>query len=272
MWPIIGARMGYVSFPATDSEPAKSGPGVATQLQHIHQEYLQQFDTIYVRSVLQKKGLFPNGVGPLQPGNPSGAPAQLNNTLVNNPTGSPAGNIPANQVSMVRTFSPLPSRTVLTSEQMNAVLMYANVSAAELRARGVAENIIHFVETNRTHLQRSVKQQHMFRGMVQNPNGPGPEQGMNVNGQFPQPSPGPVPNMAHNVARGPLQGLSPAGTSLAANNVQSQPPQQPLMNGAMHQQGTRPARPTPEQSQEAIQFIAKVKNEFMSKSEWFYVL
>jgi hypothetical protein len=101
--------MGFVQFPGTDTEPAKSGPGVAQQLQHIHTEYLSQFDKIYLHSVLQKKGLFSsqtgnNTVGGHQANTPATSSPQVNNipapTQGNN--GS-TGNMPgANQVSMVR--------------------------------------------------------------------------------------------------------------------------------------------------------------------------
>lgn len=94
MWPIIGARMGFVQFPGTSSEPATSGPGVAQQLQNIHSEYLAQFDSIYVHSVLQKRALHSqgsNGAGPSQVGNAANSNGPTNNSI--------AG---ANQVSLVR--------------------------------------------------------------------------------------------------------------------------------------------------------------------------
>ncbi|KAF7976388.1 hypothetical protein HWV62_6969 [Athelia sp. TMB] len=41
---------------------------------------------------------------------------------------------------------------------MNTIMMHAHVSAAELHARGTPENVIRFVETNRSILQRNVRQ------------------------------------------------------------------------------------------------------------------
>ncbi|KZP28265.1 hypothetical protein FIBSPDRAFT_711070, partial [Athelia psychrophila] len=51
-WSMIGAHIGFQVFLATDSKPAMAGPGVGERLRHIYAEYLQQFETIYVRSVL----------------------------------------------------------------------------------------------------------------------------------------------------------------------------------------------------------------------------
>jgi hypothetical protein len=96
--------MGFVQFPGSDTEPAKSGPGVAQQLQNIYTECLAQFDQIYVRSVLQKKGFFPstannNTVGGPQGNNPTISAPQVNS----NPTPSQGNSIPgANHVNMVR--------------------------------------------------------------------------------------------------------------------------------------------------------------------------
>jgi hypothetical protein len=107
MWPIIGARMGFVQFPASDTEPAKAGPGVAQQLQHLYTECLATFDNIYVASVFQKKGFFPPqaGASGLQGNHNAANSPQINNnpppTQGNN--GSPGNNMPgASQVNMVR--------------------------------------------------------------------------------------------------------------------------------------------------------------------------
>ncbi|KZP27348.1 hypothetical protein FIBSPDRAFT_928183 [Athelia psychrophila] len=224
-WSMIGARIGFQAFPATDSKPAMAGPGVGDRLRHIYAEYLQQFETIYVRSVLQKKGMFPPN------GNVPGNLGQMNN-------GGPAAN----------------------AAQMNAMMMYAHVPAADLHARGVHENVIRFVETHRAQLQRSVKQQMSFRGVVQNAGAASGEQGLGVNGQFSQPQAGPGPSMAQSQARGPQQGLSPAGMSLAPHNGHP-----PNMNGGMAQQG-RPTRPSPEQSHQASNFVAHVKTEFLKNN------
>ncbi|KAF8962699.1 hypothetical protein BDZ97DRAFT_1702163, partial [Flammula alnicola] len=55
MWSVIGGRLGFVQFPGSDSEPAKSGPGVAQQLHHIYKLYLQLFDTWYTTQAIEKR-------------------------------------------------------------------------------------------------------------------------------------------------------------------------------------------------------------------------
>lgn len=102
LWPVIGARLGYTQFPGSGTEPARSGPGVSQQLQHLYTVYLEQFDKIYINSVFQKQ-FMQQSQGPAQ-SNPQG-PAG-NSASGNNVTPSPSGSVPgANQVNMVRFFS-----------------------------------------------------------------------------------------------------------------------------------------------------------------------
>ncbi|KZP11586.1 hypothetical protein FIBSPDRAFT_871123 [Athelia psychrophila] len=174
-WSMIGARIGFQAFPATDSKPAMAGPGVGERLRHIYAEYLQQFETIYIRSVLLKRGMFPpNGNVPKTPG--------------------PAANAAQVCLNLHDTFS-----TALMLNQMNAMMMYAYVPAADLYARGFHENYIRFVEAHRAQLQCSVKRQMMFRGVVQNVGAADGEQGLGANGQFPQLQAG----LGQNQAQGP---------------------------------------------------------------------
>jgi hypothetical protein len=63
LWSIIGGRMGFVQFPGTDTEPAKSGPVIAQQLEHIYRQYLASFDRAYVANVLDSR--IKNGPGSL---------------------------------------------------------------------------------------------------------------------------------------------------------------------------------------------------------------
>jgi hypothetical protein len=252
--------MGFVQFPGTDTEPAKSGPGVAQQLQHLHKEYLSQFDQIYVHSVLQKKGFF-NSLP-----NSAGTP-QVNNPQSTNPTaGTSGGNVPgAGQVNMVCANLHI-SRAYLTSQQMNAVMAYANTSAADMRTRGVPDGLIQFVEQNRSHLQRTYLQQQAFRGMVR-PNAPGqtsePERMIaNVSG-FPNISPQQqqaIPSAgARPPPQPPQQNHLQAGMNVSGASHGQPQPQSPVPSW--------PARPTPEQSQQSIQLIARVKQDFVTRSE-----
>jgi len=157
---------------------------------------------------------------------------------------------------------------------MNAVMMYANVPAADLRTRGVPEQVIHFVESHRAHLQRTIQQQQLFRGsMIPKPNMPGqPSEPGRINpdvlGTFPgilYSQQGSIPPAgARPSPPGHPADMSVNGTS----NGQPQPPQKPLpVNGMGAMQAPRPSRPTAEQSQEAIQFIQRLKTEFITNSE-----
>ena len=47
--------MGYVQFPGTDTEPAKCGPVIAQQLEHIYRQFLSAFDRIYIANVLDMR-------------------------------------------------------------------------------------------------------------------------------------------------------------------------------------------------------------------------
>jgi hypothetical protein len=55
LWNIIGGRMGYVQFPGTDTEPAKCGPVIAQQLEHIYRQYLGAFERAYIGNVLDSR-------------------------------------------------------------------------------------------------------------------------------------------------------------------------------------------------------------------------
>ncbi|KAF8659053.1 hypothetical protein AX16_001925 [Volvariella volvacea WC 439] len=50
-WNIIGGKMGFVNFPGTETEPARSGPGVAQRLAQVYKECLYQFEQAYTRGV-----------------------------------------------------------------------------------------------------------------------------------------------------------------------------------------------------------------------------
>ena len=52
LWDVIAGRMGFVQFSGTETEPAKSGPGVAQQLAHIYKELLAAFDHYYISSAV----------------------------------------------------------------------------------------------------------------------------------------------------------------------------------------------------------------------------
>jgi uncharacterized protein YlxP (DUF503 family) len=137
--------MGFVSFPANDSEPAKSGPGVAQHLAHVYKEYLYAFDNIYIQAVIESKRKM-------------------------QATGSSSGSNTNNQVPVnASTMASGPQnapRPIPNMGQMQTVIQYAHVSAQELQNRGVAERIIQFVEAHREQLQRNAKMQQAWRGDI----------------------------------------------------------------------------------------------------------
>jgi len=159
---------------------------------------------------------------------------------------------------------------------------YASTSAADMRGHGVPEQLIQFVEQNRAHLQRTATQQHLFRGMVQKPNAPGssgqasdPESLMPTATRFPHISPQQQAAMPSAGARPPQQppqqGHPQAGMNLSgANNGQSQQ-QNPTIN-SMSTQRSWPSRPTLEQSHQAIMSVQKMKQEFITRSEFPFLL
>ena len=55
LWDVIGGRMGFVQFSGTETEPAKSGPGVAQQLARIYKELLAAFDHYYISTVVEAR-------------------------------------------------------------------------------------------------------------------------------------------------------------------------------------------------------------------------
>lgn len=154
-------------------------------------------------------------------------------------------------------------------------MQYANVSAADMRARNVPESLINFVEHNRAHLQRTQQQQQAFRGVVQKPNqlGQGTEPDrLNGIGQFPNiPAQQPqqhIPGVTGNRIPQP-QGLPATGMGLsgAANNGPSSQQQNLSTNSTLGIQRQQPARPTPEQSRQASEFVQRAKQEFVTKSK-----
>ncbi|KAF8905010.1 hypothetical protein CPB84DRAFT_1845101 [Gymnopilus junonius] len=147
IWSIIGGRLGFVQFPGTDTEPAKSGPGVAQQLAHIYKEYLALFDQWYTAQAIEshKRAM---GVGNMQQAH----------------IGSAMGG----------RWNP---------QQMQQVVQMSHMSVAELHAQGIDEKTIAFVETNRASLQRTYQEQKAFQnkmrtanltqpGLANDPNGP----------------------------------------------------------------------------------------------------
>ncbi|KAL0954744.1 hypothetical protein HGRIS_003696 [Hohenbuehelia grisea] len=147
-WAVIGARMGFVQFPASDTEPARSGPAIAERIAHVYKEYLQAFDTMYISSVIEskRKQVAAAQASQVQNQGAGPGPASLGAGLI--PPGMQGGRIPSNMIS---------------PQQMQVMVSYANQSVEQLRAQNVPEHIIHFVESNRVNLQRTQLDQSFFR-------------------------------------------------------------------------------------------------------------
>ncbi|KAL4268282.1 ARID domain-containing protein [Pleurotus pulmonarius] len=164
LWAVIGARMGFVSFPASDTEPAKSGPAVAGQLAHVYKEYLAAFDMLYIQSVIEQKKkqmIQQNQLNQNQNqgnGHPNGGPG--------GPESSGAGGLNIGAMNPQQ-------RPSLTPQHMQMMVQYASRSAAELRAQGIHERVIQFVEQNRATLQRNALDQDRFRGQFRPGTQPG---------------------------------------------------------------------------------------------------
>ena len=143
LWSVIGARMGFVSFPASENEPATSGPGVAQRLAQVYKEYVAGFDQVYINSVAESRRKM------LANNNPQAAPTVGSG----NPT------------------QPQSIRGTLSPQHMQMMVMYANKPVAELRALNLGDKMISFIEANRPYLQRALIEQGMFRGQFQNQGG-----------------------------------------------------------------------------------------------------
>ncbi|XP_006459138.1 hypothetical protein AGABI2DRAFT_116090 [Agaricus bisporus var. bisporus H97] len=183
--------MGFVNFPGSDHEPAKSGPVVAQNLAHVYREYLLDLETAYLRTWIANAHARMNNPGMQHPGGPGGLP----NGMAAN------GQQPR--------FSP-------------QLLQYAHMSTAELRHRGVPENVIAMVDQVRPQLQRTLMEQKRFQQQVRMNarNGPGMA-GVPVDANGMQP-----PNQGAMINEAGQQNGS------AAMMLRQQMMKHPMMNGA----------------------------------------
>ncbi|KAJ3983206.1 hypothetical protein F5890DRAFT_1414150 [Lentinula detonsa] len=113
LWPVIAGRL---SFP---SEPPRSGPVAAMHVKNVYKEYLAAFDALYMANVMNSRRKASHTPG-LFPQSVSSAPEAL------------------------RSSSP---------EQACMTVAHADKPPAELKARGMSEPMISFVENNRSSLQ-----------------------------------------------------------------------------------------------------------------------
>ncbi|KAH7912030.1 hypothetical protein BJ138DRAFT_980311, partial [Hygrophoropsis aurantiaca] len=144
LWPIIGGRLGLVQFPGSDGQSGKSGPGIASQLAHAYQRYLQAFEQAYTT---QARLALANQ----QAGNASHAQGSTPDNL-QNPPRMPAG--PTAQ----------PAGAGLPDPRVMAFAMrYVNISAAAMKEQGHSQQNIDLVERLRPYMLRWQQQQQRLR-------------------------------------------------------------------------------------------------------------
>ncbi|KAF6763321.1 hypothetical protein DFP72DRAFT_800945 [Ephemerocybe angulata] len=118
-WDVVAGKMGFVSFPGYAGHPARSSPGVAQKIAAYYKQYLQAFDYAYLVSYIESKNRLPNCPRNMLPGSPHHCCHHAN-------------------------LDTLPT-----------MIFYANRSVEDLRAQGVSEKSLQFVEANRADLQRA---------------------------------------------------------------------------------------------------------------------
>lgn len=176
---------------------------------------------------------------------------------------------------------PLTALTGLSDpKQINEVLQYALLSAADLHRRGVPNHIIQLVENNRAFLVRQLQLQRDFHGGVAKNVPPG------ISGPALSRM---MPNSASSFINGQPQLNTGAMNSLADGGRPQQPSQVPLGQGAMGtHQATLPnangdiqnpqmhgqmrstaqpqfRRPTPAELQRGAEFANKIKLEYIGR-------
>jgi hypothetical protein len=242
LWAVIGARMGFVHFAASDAEPAKSGPGVAQRLAAVYKEYLMPFDLMYITSVNDRRKQMQAAAAAVQAaanaggGGPGPGPGPSHASLNPNPNANsnnsnmgpnsgnpnnlttsnpnPGSSSNPNKMGMngngnAMPMPPNPRGNMMDPRMMQQVIGFANKTVAELRQQNVSEQVIAFVEANRAQLQRTVMEQGLFRGQFQNQGQNqqqqqplGASNGMRVGGEQGM-GPGPGPGPGQGQGQGP---------------------------------------------------------------------
>ncbi|TFY80489.1 hypothetical protein EWM64_g3525 [Hericium alpestre] len=200
LWPAIGARLGWVQFPGSETEPPRSSPTVAKHLEHVYQTYLAMFDGFYVNMFVDARRKNLTAFRSQQPQQQQPPPPQAS------PQQPPVQqqNMPNGQTSM-QTLNP----NALPTHVMNTLISYAHTSEADMRRQGLQEPMINFVELHREQLKRTLQSQQEFRGGLGARNKPG------------------------------MGGLMPPQNGQPSMSPSQQPGQPPQMNQASAQQQQR---------------------------------
>ncbi|KAG9315089.1 hypothetical protein JVU11DRAFT_4201 [Chiua virens] len=244
MWAVIGGRLGFIQFPGNDSEPARSGPGIAQQLQNTYEQYLHHFEHAYILTVKNRSAMGSQQQTTLP------SPLVGNNATPGIPGGSSEMPLPPNA-----------SRQVPNQQFVAAVARYSRNTADEMRAQRIPEHLIAFVERNRAELLKVYQQQLQ---MIAKRNAEQEQQNLaNTQGQ--------MPNMHEQASIALQSGVQRPPPNVGMNGMANMPPgDSKMVNGSFAVENVPPAPqkllpPTQEQVQNAMQTINQLKNVFQQR-------
>lgn len=250
MWAVIGGRLGFVQFPGNESEPGRSGPGIAQQLQNTYDQYLQHFESAYVLTVRNRQ----MGASSQQPIHQMGpTPPAMGNNVAPGMSGNPT-EVPLNS-----------GQRPLANQQIVATaLRFVLTSAQDMRASRVPEHMIAFVERHRADLLKLYQQQAQLAAKRN-----AEQEQQNVQG--------PLPNMQEQPPVGSQSSAPRPPQPVGANTMVGIADESKMGNGsfvpdsvaaALHRQP-----PTQDQIQYAITAIGQIKHLFQQRSElsWYFL-
>ncbi|RDX43784.1 hypothetical protein OH76DRAFT_1174999 [Lentinus brumalis] len=253
LWPVIGAKLGFVHFPGNENEPGRAGPALAAHLEHIYKEFLLEFDQQYLKQLFQHR-------------------RQLAAAHYHQKNAAASGSGSMDGVMSMQA-GPQVSQGVLTDVKdpkvVNELISYALSSVQEMQQRGVAPQLIQLVERHRDTLKNMLEQQRNFRGNIQTAAQQAPQgqprnlsnpmtHGQQMSGMNPMGAQQSGMNLQNGFRPGMPTGQQP-GMSTPAMQPNGQPQPQMGANGA---QGHMPGvRPTPQQLQSAIEMVRRIREE-----------
>lgn len=247
MWAVIGGRLGLVQFPGNDSEPARSGPGIAQQLHNTYEQHLQHFEHAYILTVKNR----PTTGSPQQPiQQMNSGPLAIGNNATPVMSGNPTE------------MPPNPPRPFLNQQLIAAAARYAHTSAQDMRTQRVHEHMIAFVERHRPELMKVYQQQIQ---LIAKRNAEQEQQNMaNAQGQ--------PPNMHEQSSIGMQPGVQRPSQPIGANTMVSVPSgDAKMVNGSFVSENVAAALhkqpPTHDQIQHAMMTIGQLKQMFQQRSE-----
>lgn len=296
-WAEIGGALGFIQFPASDTEPAKSGPAVARHLQRIYVEFLRAFDQTLMRRLTsgqqraqqlqalhlatqrQTQGQSPAGAMPLSTGqNVAGAGSSQSQQL-----STPPSNL--QEIKAVLGLN--------EPQQINDFLQYSFMTVPALQQRGVPAATIALVEKHRLMMQRFIYSHIEFRKQLQqvtstsaSANGQIPPQVTQNMGAVPIPNqqaqqqgvPGMVNAFPQNVAARPSQQFERPMNQMSGPSGPSggMPGLHPGMNVVPQQAATNATKPGPAHPgglrpphadmQNAMELVKTLKSDIGPKS------